>query len=182
MTGPRPGKKRRPGVDRAQAFAVAVWLLAAACSSPSGPPTSAGASGSLLPVSATALPEFDPARFHELLVQLRGKPVVVNVWASWCGPCAVEAAGLARVSLEYEGKVQFLGVDVLDQRNAAQAFIRKYGWTYPSVFDPNGAIRDDLGLLGQPVTVVFDSSGKQVFAWSGPVSESQLREELSGLV
>jgi thiol-disulfide isomerase/thioredoxin len=163
--------------------AMTFALVGAACASAArapGPGASAGRS--LLPLTPTALPEFDPSRFQQLLAQLRGKPVVVNVWASWCGPCIVEAPGLARVARDYQGRVQFLGVDVLDQRGAARAFIRKYGWTYPSVFDPSGAIRDDLGFLGQPVTIVFDSTGKRTFAVSGAVDESQLRKELSALV
>jgi len=82
---------------------------------------------------------------------------------------------------DFRGRVQFVGVDVLDQRGAAQAFIRKYGWIYPSVFDPTGAIRNDLGFVGQPVTVVLDSSGKRVFTWSGALSESRLRKELNAV-
>jgi len=138
--------------------------------------TAAGIAPAIQPNRA---PQFDPGRFHQLLAQLRGKPVVVNVWASWCGPCIVEAPGLARMARDFRGRVQFVGVDVLDQRGAAQAFIRKYGWIYPSVFDPPGAIRNDLGFVGQPVTVVLDSSGKRVFTWSGALSESRLRKELN---
>ena len=176
---PRALGGRRRSTFRAAyvAGAVAFALVSAACSPRAS--QSSTPRGTLLPSSPTALPEFDPARFHQLLAQLRGKPVVVNIWASWCGPCIKEAPGLARVARDYEGRVQFVGVDVLDQRGAAQAFIRKYGWKYPSVFDPTAAIRDDLGFVGQPVTVVLDSSGKQVFAASGAVAESQLREELN---
>src|SRR5438094_202055 len=61
----------------------------------------------------TALPQLDPARFRQLLAQLRGKPVVVNIWASWCGPCIAEAPDLAAAAREFQGRVQFLGVDVL---------------------------------------------------------------------
>jgi len=106
---------------------------------------------------------------------LRGKPVVVNIWASWCGPCTAEAPGLAREARRLQGKVQFLGVDIIDHLPPARAFIRKYGWPYPSVFDPKGAIRDDLGFIGQPITVVYDASGKQVFTQSGAVSEEDLQ-------
>jgi len=168
---------------RGRILLAVTTLIAAACSSTNAP-RGAGAppGGSILPLTATPLPDFYPARFQLLLTQLRGKPVVINIWASWCGPCIVEAPGLARVAHDYQGRVQFLGVDVLDQRSPAQAFIRKYDWTYPSVFVPNGAIRDDLGFLGQPVTIVFDSTGKRTFAVSGAVDESQLRKELKALV
>jgi len=107
--------------------------------------------------------------------------VVVNIWASWCGPCIVEAPHLAAAARESAGRAQFLGVDVLDQRAPARDFIRKYQWSYPSVFDPTAAIRDDLGFVGQPVTMVLDASGNRVFSQSGPITLEILRKELTSL-
>jgi thiol-disulfide isomerase/thioredoxin len=107
---------------------------------------------------------------------------VVNIWASWCGPCTAEAPGLAKVAREFQGRVQFLGVDILDHLSPARAFVRKYGWPYPSVFDPTGAIRDDLGLVGQPITIVYDASGEQAFSWSGAVEEEALRATLNDVL
>jgi cytochrome c biogenesis protein CcmG, thiol:disulfide interchange protein DsbE len=163
--------------------AAVVGALAASCSSSgeSAGPTPPGSSA-LLPASATELPSFDPQQFQALLGQLRGEPVVVNVWASWCEPCTQEAPHLAQVSEEFDGKAQFLGVDILDTRPPARAFVQTYGWTYPSVFDETGAIRDGMGLVGQPQTVVFDASGKQVKVFSGPVDAEALRTELNALV
>lgn len=168
----------RPGVVAAL---LGLGLLAGACTGGGAATPTPPDGGSLLPASPDALPEFDPAKFQQLLTELKGKPVVVNIWASWCGPCTLEAPHLASFSKETAGKVQFLGVDIIDKRPAAQAFIAKYGWTYPSVFDPNGAIRDGLGLLGQPHTIVFDRSGKEVFVWSGAVTDDILRTELRSL-
>lgn len=154
---------------------LTVALLAACTDAPASP--GGPSSGAVeLPASPTALPLFSPAQFKQLLASLRGKPVVVNIWASWCGPCTAEAPGLARVAREFHGRVQFLGVDIIDHVPPARAFIRKYGWPYPSVFDPSGAIRDDLGFIGQPVTVVYDPSGKQAFVFSGPIPEEVLRK------
>ncbi len=160
-------------------------LLSAACTAKatSAPPASGSpGGGSLLPKSPTELPTFDPARFKELLAQLRGKPVVVNIWASWCGPCRVEAPELAKAARRFAGRAQFVGVDVLDQRGPAQSFIRTYGWPYPSVFDPTGAIRNDLGFVGVPVSVFFDRSGHRAYVWSGPVTAGILDTELAKLV
>jgi thiol-disulfide isomerase/thioredoxin len=131
-----------------------------------------------LPPSPTALPEFTPAQFQELLARLKGKPVVVNIWASWCGPCTAEAPGLARQARDFNERVQFLGVDIIDYVQPARAFIRKYGWPYPSVFDPKGAIRDDLGFIGQPVTLIFDATGRKVHSRSGPIPEEELRRAI----
>jgi hypothetical protein len=75
--------------------------------------------------------------------------------------------------------VQFLGVDILDERGSARDFMREYGWTYPSVFDGPGTIRDGLGILGQPATLFYDASGELVRTWSGPVTEEVLTETLT---
>ena len=140
-----------------------------------------GIDASLLPRTTCTLPAFDATRFRRLLQQLRGVPVVVNIWGSWCGPCLKEAPDLARVAREFEGRVQFVGVDINDLRVPAQNFIRRFDWPYPSVFDPPGAIRDALGLVGQPHTVFFDRTGKQTLAHAGPIGARQLRTELRKL-
>lgn len=132
----------------------------------------------LLPERADALPGFDPARFDALLGQLRGTPIVVNVWGSWCGPCRSEAPLLARAHAAHGREVQFLGVDILDSRASARGFIAEFGWRFPSVFDPTGAIRDALGLLGQPATVFYDRRGEAVLTWQGPLDERTLERGL----
>src|SRR5206468_1607556 len=87
---------------------VAFGLVATACSGGGSSTTatspSATGGGSLLPSRADALLTFDPSMFRQLLGQLEGKPVVVNVWASWCGPCTAEAPHLAAISRETKGK------------------------------------------------------------------------------
>lgn len=150
-------------------------LLGGACSDAGEPDA---ATGSLLPSDPYELPEFDPASFEALLLELEGEPVLVNVWASWCGPCEDEAPHLAEAHAEYGDRVQFVGVDILDEREAARRFMREYGWTYPSVYDLPGAIRDGLGLLGQPVTLFYDPSGELVTTWTGVLTEQALRENL----
>ena len=171
--------RRRGPVVLAIGTAILVGVLVAACSG-SSPGTTPSAAASL-PSSPTELPLFDGARFRDLLTTLRGKPVVINVWASWCGPCIEEAPDLARAARQFRGRVQFLGVDVLDQIGPARAFIRRFGWSYPSVFDPQAAIRNDLGFIGQPETSILDGSGRRVFTQSGPVTLEILSKELTDL-
>ena len=137
--------------------------------------------GPLLPATATALPSFDLSRFEALLGELEGRPVLVNVWASWCGPCREEAPHLVAAHETYGDEVQFLGVDILDSRESARGFIDEYGWTYPSVFDATGAIRDGLGLLGQPVTLFYDASGALVDTWTGPIPRDELTQRLDAI-
>jgi thiol-disulfide isomerase/thioredoxin len=150
-------------------------LVAGACSDDGAPDT---ATGSLLPSDPYELPEFDLASYEALLSELEGTPVLVNIWGSWCGPCEDEAPHLAAAHAEYGNRVQFLGVDILDEREAARRFMHEYGWTYPSVYDLPGAIRDGLGLLGQPVTLFYDASGELVATWTGALTPDVLIENL----
>lgn len=157
-------------------------LLAVALAACSDQPTDAQDRGPLLPEDRLALPTFDLARYRALLAELEGTPVVVNIWGSWCPPCRVEAADLSKVAREYQGRAQFVGVDILDNREPARDFILEFDWPYPSVFDPPGAIRDGLGYLGQPVTIVYDRAGEVVFEWEGAVTAELLRTEIDKVV
>ena len=97
---------------------------------------------------------------------LRGKPVVLNVWGSWCPPCRKEAPALqaAAVKLKPEG-VSVVGIDVrdLDPANAV-AYEKRFGITYPSLFDPKGsqllALRGAVSPSGIPTTLVLDADGR----------------------
>jgi cytochrome c biogenesis protein CcmG, thiol:disulfide interchange protein DsbE len=60
--------------------------------------------------------------------------------------------------------------------------MREYGWTYPSVYDPTGAIRDGLGLLGQPATLFYDAEGSLVGRWAGPLNRSALASNLRAIM
>lgn len=161
--------------------ALLVSLLAA-CGG--GEPTRATAEDAAvaLPTSPTELPEFDVAAYGALLEDLRGTPLVVNVWASWCGPCRIEAPALADAAAEYDDRVRFLGVDVLDTRADARAFIEEFGWPYPSIFDRTGSIRDSLGIVGQPVTVFYDASGNVMDIHPGSIPADQLRKHIEALL
>jgi thiol-disulfide isomerase/thioredoxin len=156
---------------------VAAFLLAA-CGSAARP----AGDGPLLPESRVALPEYDLAQFKALIEELHGTPVVVNFWGSWCPPCRVEAPELADAAREYRGKVQFLGVDILDNRQTARDFILAADWQYPSIFDPKAEIRDGLGYVGQPITLIYDRDGTLAFEWNGVITLDLLRRELRPLI
>jgi thiol-disulfide isomerase/thioredoxin len=167
---------------RIAALVVSVLILSACTAngpSPHGESAvlaSNAASASLLPDDAYALPAFGVEDYQALLAQLRGTPVVVNIWSSWCGPCRREASDLADAAAHDGDHVQFLGIDILDERTAAVRFMKEFGWTYPSVFDAAGAIRTSLGFIGQPDTVFYDAKGRAVSTWSGPLTAEALRE------
>jgi thiol-disulfide isomerase/thioredoxin len=87
------------------------------------------------------------------LSDYRGKVVVINVWGSWCGPCRAETPELEKVFEQTRSSgVQFLGIDVRDDRAAAQDFVRDRRVSYPSIYDPPG--RSLLGWTGYPRSVV----------------------------
>jgi cytochrome c biogenesis protein CcmG/thiol:disulfide interchange protein DsbE len=169
--------------------ALALSLLAGACAGqaepqstgPTGPITSPS-EATLLPSTATALPEFTPERFQALLEQLRGRPVVVNFWGSWCGPCYREAPVIAAAAQAYGDRVQFIGVNITDQRGPAREFIAEFGWTFPSVYDSDNEILASLDLLGAPVTIVYDRAGEVAFEWIGEITEDQLTEALNSVL
>lgn len=156
----------------AAVFALALAL--AACAGAGGAPDFvATGPARALPASGSLEPA-DLAEFEGMLVGARGRPVVVNVWASWCGPCRVEAPLLQRAATRYEGEVVFLGVDSRDDRKAAREFIRRYGIAYPNVFDGTGSIRSGLGLRGFPTTYIFNRQGTLMASVVGGISEQAL--------
>ena len=106
------------------------------------------------------------------LSDLRGEhPAVVNIWAAWCGPCRAEMPVMQQVSLDFGKQVAFLGVDLKDNREAAQTFLRKIPVTYPSYDDPSGQVYNAEGLVGVPSTLFYDRRGKQTFVHQGPYFE-----------
>jgi thiol-disulfide isomerase/thioredoxin len=98
---------------------------------------------------------------------LRGHPVVVNVWAAWCGPCRVELPDMQRASLDWGKRVAFLGVDLTDNRGDAQKLLRQIPLTYPSYDDPDGKVAKAYHLLGPPSTIYYDAAGKQTYVHQG---------------
>lgn len=113
------------------------------------------------------------------LADLRGKPALVNFWASWCDPCREEAAQLERFDRSLHGAARVVGVDYTDQDGPARAFLRRYGWTFPVLSDPDGVFGARYGFSGLPTTVVLDSRGRIVETLRGPQSAAQLRQAVA---
>jgi cytochrome c biogenesis protein CcmG, thiol:disulfide interchange protein DsbE len=140
------------------------------------------ATAALLPTTVSELPTFDFDRYEQLIYQLRGTPVVVNLWASWCGPCRKEAPALVDAANRYGDRIQFLGVDYQDDRGPAAAYAHDLHVPFPSVSDPSGVIHDRLGFVGLPDTIFYDASGAIVATWPGPLTPQALRDKLRRLI
>jgi cytochrome c biogenesis protein CcmG, thiol:disulfide interchange protein DsbE len=111
------------------------------------------------------------------IAALRGYPVVVNVWASWCGPCRFEFPVLQKLSAQYGKKVAFLGVNAEDSNDAAATFLREEPVPYPSYTDPDKDIFESLGAIGLPDTAFYDKSGELLYLKQGPYSDNSELEE-----
>ena len=151
--------------------------------------TGATEAGRVLPESdRAAAPSFD----GELLdgtpfdsAELDGDVAVINFWGSWCAPCRVETPDLQAVYADVrDDGVQFLGVDVKDQRQLASAFMADVGAEYPSLFDPRGEVA--LAFRGFPAnvvpsTILLDAEGRVAAVYTGAVSQDDLRSALTTL-
>lgn len=118
-----------------------------------------------------------------VLADHRGEVVALNVWASWCAPCRAEAPALQQVWTEYQSKGFLLvGLDTRDSAASAEAFIARFGITYPSVIDTDGRIQllfaSSLPPQAIPSTVVIDKQGRVAARILGEVTEASL----SGIV
>jgi cytochrome c biogenesis protein CcmG/thiol:disulfide interchange protein DsbE len=95
------------------------------------------------------------------LASLRGKVVVLNFWASWCGPCKEEAPVFERASRRWRSQgVVFIGIDSEDFSGDARKFVRKHGVTYLNLHDGPGKVRDRYGVVGYPETFFVDRQGR----------------------
>jgi cytochrome c biogenesis protein CcmG, thiol:disulfide interchange protein DsbE len=110
---------------------------------------------------------------------LRGHPVVVNLWASWCDPCRHELPFLQRQAVKRGAQVAFLGVDSNDNGEDARKLGRQYPMPYPSFVDPRLAVAGEYGARGLPATAFYDAGGKRVLVHQGGfTSERQLAAEI----
>jgi thiol-disulfide isomerase/thioredoxin len=111
------------------------------------------------------------------LAEFEGKPVVLTIWASWCPGCNAEARTLAGFA-EAHPEAGFFGVDFQDTKDEARSFYRKYGWRFPSVFDPEGRIASKLGTQGTPTTIFLDADHREVARIVGETDEAGFRDGL----
>ncbi len=181
------------------AVAVGVALSACATDRPAAP---GAASTELPPIGTDACPtpeELLPAdragvegkRLPDLTLDclghpgavslraLGGRPTVVNLWASWCGPCRNEMPVFQRVHQQAGDRLRVIGVNTQDyNETAARRTIQSTGIGYAVLSDPEGRLRAGVGAVGMPTTLFVDGTGRLVHTELGEMSEAQLRERI----
>jgi cytochrome c biogenesis protein CcmG, thiol:disulfide interchange protein DsbE len=112
------------------------------------------------------------------LATLQGKPALIDFWASWCEPCREEAPELARLQRSLAGSAAIVGIDYTDQEGSARSFIRKYGWKFPVLSDPEGIYGARFGFSGLPTAIVLDPGGGVSATLRGPQAFADFRQAL----
>lgn len=116
----------------------------------------------------------------------QGNVVVVNLWASWCGPCRSEAVDLENSYLQFKDEgVEFLGLNTRDGLAAAKAFNDRFKTSYPSIRDKDGQLTLAFGNLGPaatPSTIILDSKGRVAARILGPTTEPELRVVITAVL
>ncbi|HWW66823.1 MAG TPA: TlpA disulfide reductase family protein [Solirubrobacterales bacterium] len=174
-------------------LAAALAISAAGCGSSTGggnyggkhPDYARALAGSPAPLAALhaqadRLLPGGTAAFEKRIAALKGYPVVVNMWASWCGPCRFEFPTLQKLSARYGKRVAFLGVDSQDSGAAASTFLKEAPVPYPSYTDPDKKIAAVIhATLGLPDTAFYDRAGKLVYLKQGPYTNpSELQADV----
>ena len=123
-------------------------------------------------------PEFALESFSGEKVRLsdfQGKTLLVNFWASWCHPCREEAPALERVYLFFSGKqVEFIGINIMDDRRNAEEYIKSFGGTFVNVYDPENRVHLDYGVGGVPETFFVNPEGVITGKHRGPLTEEMI--------
>ena len=117
------------------------------------------------------------------LASLRGKPIVVNFWASWCEPCQAEAALMGAAEKTWRSKgVVFIGIDSEDKPAEAKAFMTKYGIAYSSVSNPDATANARWGVTGYPETFFIGRDGRIVSKFISSLDKATLDSSISAIL
>jgi cytochrome c biogenesis protein CcmG/thiol:disulfide interchange protein DsbE len=132
----------------------------------------AGAPPPLAALHAQSNALLDGSGLRARLRALRGHPIVVNVWGSWCTPCRAEFPVFQRASLQLGREVAFVGIDTQDAKDAAARFLASVPVPYPSYLDFDGRAAKSLGLIGTPSTIFYTAAGRKAYLHQGPYSSA----------
>jgi cytochrome c biogenesis protein CcmG/thiol:disulfide interchange protein DsbE len=138
------------------------------------PPVGSQAPEFTLPVLESGGPVPPGPRGTVTLSALRGHPVVLNFWASWCPPCKSEAPVLEKAYLRYQNRVMFVGIDFRDLPSDARTFVSAHGLKFLMLADGSARVTTgSYGIVQAPETYIVDSAGKIVAHFAGPINSSE---------
>lgn len=143
------------------------------------PATSPTSVGSMAPDFVLADLDGNPVR----LADLRGRPVIVNFWATWCGPCVEEFPLLREASERHAGDgLAIVGIVYQDRSEAARAFMVRTGATWPAAMDPDDTVAGAYGIVAPPETYFIGRDGTIVARQIGQLSAASLEEKLAAIM
>lgn len=157
----------------AHPMTIALLLVVVAC----------GGSGadSTLQDEPISLPDITGEEL-EAMLQESDRPAVVNVWASWCLPCRAEAPLLDEAFASHGSEVDFIGVDVQDNREDAREFLDEFGLEFEHFFDPDRSVPNHFAGIGTPITFFFASDGTLLHTHNGVIDERTLALQIDELL
>lgn len=138
-------------------------------------PTNAANEGTPLPIVDLFSASGDPVSTADLYTQ----PVVINFWFSTCEPCRREMPVLQEAHQEWEGQVDFIGVNPQDNPEGAEKFAAKYGVDYQLLLDRNGVLVSEIGVSTFPTTLFVNSDGNVVLQYAGELTAEEIRTGIS---
>ncbi len=131
-------------------------------------------------------PLFEVKTFDDDVFTLKADadgPVVINFWASWCGPCRLEAAAIQEAYEKFKGSgVRFVGVALQDTEEASKSFIEEFGWTFAVGPDETGGIMKLYKVFGIPKTFIIAKDGRISYIHSGAITQKILTKEIMGVL
>ena len=176
---PPPARSRRGRLIAGLAVAAALVLLGLLLTGRvSAPSKASGGQGNAKDFNLENV-RADQPRVE--LAAYRGRPVVLNFFASWCVPCRSEMPGFEAVHQQVGDRIAFIGIDHNDVRPDAIDLLNSTGVTYPSGFNPKGDLAVDYGLVGMPTTVFISADGRVLDQHTGALSQHDLSADIDRL-
>lgn len=155
-------------------FLFFIFAVPAGCTQGEGDASAKRPSEKIVPFTITTI---KGAEFS--LEEAKGSVVVLNFWASWCGPCKFEAPVLQKAYETFGPRgVKFIGVAVDDTEKGAKAFVERFGLTFPIAIDYTGEVLKSYNIYGIPKTYIIGKDGEAAYTHTGAISEDVLTREI----